>query len=426
MTDEANTAAASADAHPSQVIEHREADANAQGRGASLPEGEEPKAEDKKPLSTRDAIAKAFDENEAKAKADKGEKVEEKPAEDGKKPEADAKADPKQADKAAEKPHDGGNTAKAADKAEGDKSAPDRAAAGQGGDEARQSEGRKHAEPPARFLPEARTKWANVPNEVKAEVHRVSQEYEGELTKARESADKYEAIRQYDELSHQNGRGGVKGSLEKMVQIEQALARSPAMGLELILREVGPRKQDGSPVSLYELAHAIAKQSPQQFQQNMNSAMGQRQQPQQQQRQNPEMAALTKELQDIKSQLATSRTQPVIEQFKANRPDYHSLEPQIAEILKSGVVQKIYGTGLSPEQKLEQAYRMAGGQGPSSQSAAPAPAPANPQATPARPDPDPDGQKSIRGAPSSGQSGEPARKFKSNRAALEAAFDSVR
>lgn len=419
MTTEATPVAAGDIAQPSQVIEH--VDTYETPRPGTAPEVDQPK-DPAKPLSGRDAIAKAFDDADKQAKESVKPKAEDEPKADKAEPEKEARA---------EKSRDDSGKFSRQDKAQGadqdpatgaEKSAPEKAAAGQGGEDARQSEGRKHVEPPARFLPEARTKWANVPNEVKAEVHRVSQEYEAELTKAKESADKYEAIRQYDEMSHQNGRGGVKGSLEKMVQIEQALARSPAMGLEMILREVGPRKQDGSPVSLYELAHAIAKLTPQQFAQNMSGAMGQaRQQPQQAQ-QSPQIAALEQKISALEGRLATTSVQPVIEQFKAERPDYIDLEPQIAKILQSKVIEQIYGTGLTPAQKLEQAYRMAGGRGPASQSAPPAAAAHSQTEPPARPDTDPDGQKSIKGAPSPGQTGETRRKFKSNREALEASF----
>ena len=418
MTIEATPVAAGVDAQPSQIIDPSASDAGAAGRGVSLPEADAPKPEPK--LSTRDAIAKAFDEAaEASAKdkaaaavKDAGEKVKEA-----------EKAEPKPAPVRTE----GGKFAKAeqpeGEPAKADPSAAEKPAPGQeAADKSRQSEGRQHQEPPARFLPEARTKWANVPNEVKAEFHRVSQEYEGELTKAKQVTERYEPIRQFDEIAKQNGRE-LKDSLAKAVEIEQSIARNPVAGLDAVLREIGPRKADGSPVSLYEVAQGIARMTPQQYAQMIG---GQQAQPQARQTQqvDPELAALKSELSEVKSTLAQQRAAPIIESFAASHPDYHAIEPQIAAVLKSGVVEQIYGSGLSPAQKLEQAYRMAGGSSPSQSQ--PEPAPQHSEAPAAALPVDLDGHKSVRGAPTSGQTGESPRKFKTNRAALEAAFASVR
>lgn len=279
----------------------------------------------------------------------------------------------------------------------GKQSDAEKLAAGQEtADKSRQSEGRQHQEPPARFLPEARTKWANVPNEVKAEFHRVSEEYEGELSKAKQTSERYEPIRQFDEIAKQNGRE-LKDSLAKVVEIEQSIARNPVAGLDAVLREIGPRKADGSAVSLYEVAQSIARMTPQQYAQMVGGQQGQSQ-PRQQQA-DPEVAALKSELSEIKSSLAHQRAAPIIETFAASHTDYHALEEQIAAVLKSGVIDQIYGTGLSPAQKLEQAYRMAGGQSPSR--SAPEPALVHSAAAADRPV-DPDGAKSIRGAPTGG------------------------
>lgn len=408
MTDASDLAAQ--DAVTSQTIEPRDTDATAQGRGAELQADEPPK--DEKPLSSRDAIAKAFDEAKEKSDAEKAEKP--KDAEKAEKPKDDPKQDAK-----AEQPEKDEEKAEQAEKGE-----PDKATAAREKEAGpRQSEGRKHVDPPARFLPEATAKWANTPNEVKAEISRVHKEMDAQLNEAQEKAQKYEEIREFDEMAKRSGRSGIRESLEKMVQIEQAIMRSPAHGMELLMREIGPTRPDGTPMSFYEFARAVANMTPEQYQRNVASYATQPQQ--QPQRQNPEFESVRQELNSLKTEMAASKVMPVVEKFSNDHPDYRQLEPKIAEVLRSGVVENLYGAGLTAAQKLEQAYRMAGGQGPASQPDTPAES-AHSQPTPARPDPDPDGQKSIRGAPSSGQTGEAKRKFKTNRAALEAAFDSAR
>lgn len=276
-----------------------------------------------------------------------------------------------------------------ADKSAAEKPATERAET----DDKRSSEGRKYVEPPARFLPEARTKWANVPNEVKAEMHRVSQEYEHREQQTRSTVERYETIRQFDEQARANGRD-LKDSLNKMVQIEQALSRSPVMGLEMILREIGPRKADGSPMSLHDIATQVARLSPQQYAQNMG--MHQQQAQPRQQQADPKVAQLEQTVASLQSMMVQQQANPIIQSFAAAHPDYYALEQSIADVLKSGIIDRIHGTGLTPEQKLAQAYRIAGGQGPSSHASADsqAPIPVPPKDRPV----DPAGQKSITGA----------------------------
>lgn len=309
------------EAATSQIIEPRDADVGAQGRGADIPAEEAPK-EEAKPLSSRDAIAKAFDEAAEKSKGDEPE------SEGGKEEKPATKSDEPKPAKAEEKPAEGAEKAAEADKGEADK--PAAAREREAGE--RQSEGRKHAEPPARFLPEATQKWANTPNEVKAEIHRVNQEYEAQLSEAKEKAQRYEEIRQYDEMARQSGRDGIKESLATMVRIEQAIQRSPVMGLEMVLRESGLRKQDGSPLSLYDVAQMVARQTPQQFAQNMAHITQQAQvQPQRQSSVPPEVEEVRKELSSLKTELAAAKVAPIVEQFSNSHPTITRWRPKLPE-----------------------------------------------------------------------------------------------
>lgn len=342
-----------------------------------------------RPESVRDTLESIRKDQSAKAEGAEKAVVKDEPAPakvEGEKGKAEQakKADAEPADaKAAE-------TAKESAKAEKGEAA--KPATGRDGDEGRQSEGRKHSDPPARFLPEARTKWANVPNEVKAEVHRVAQEYEAELSQAREARERYEPIRRFDDMARANG-GDLQQTLDRVVQIESAMARNPIAALDMILRDAGPRKPDGSPMSLAEVAHFVAQQSPQQ----MQAIMAQGQPAAAQQRQpDPEVAALRQELQQVQSQMASATLTPMVQQFADAHPDYHTLEPQIAEVLKSGVVERLFGAGLSPLQRLSEAYRIAGGS-PSQSDARDHPVP-----PPASPAPLDAGAKSVRGAPNGG------------------------
>lgn len=325
--------------------------------------------------------------DDAKAKAEEA-----KAADKGKEPDKAEKPEAK-AEKARDETGKFARAEKNEDQPEkADKGAPEKAAAERSAPEDnRQSEGRKYAEPPARFLPEARTKWANVPNEVKAEFHRVSQEMESEIAQSKETRDRYEPIRQFDEIARSNGRE-LKDSLAKVVQIEQQLARNPISGLDAILREIGPRKPDGSPVTLMEVAQHIV-QNPQAYQ----ASQMQPRQPEPQD--NGQVKALMDEVSSLKTQMVwNSHIQPMLTAFESQHSDFSERWPQMQTVLASGVIEQIYGSGLSPEQKLAEAYRMAGGL-PSSRSE---PEPVSDHSA-AKPAPsDQAGTKSIRGAPDSG------------------------
>ena len=393
MTDVNTNVVANDSPHTSQIIEERLTHETPRPTN-QMPEVEAPK-EEPKSLSTREAIEKAFDE-QTKAVDDKA-----KAAADTAKEEA--KADVKTEAKVDKARAEDGKFAKAELEAKADKGAPEVAASERAAPEERQSEGRKYSEPPARFLPEAREKWANVPANIKAEFHRVSQEMEAETTKYRQSHEAYEAIRQYDEMAKSSGTD-LKTALQSYTGIENMLRNDPVRGVAEVLKNIGLTPQQYA-------QHVM--QNPQAHQFTQAPA------PQQaQQQQNPDIEALRGEINNLKAQQVI----PVIDRFIEAHQDYHALENQIASILESGVIEKMYGTGLSVDQKLAEAYRMAGGRAPS-QFVQPeaSPAPVQSQTRPV----DLDGQKSVRGAPNAGQTGEAKPRFKSNREAMEYAVSQV-
>lgn len=254
---------------------------------------------------------------------------------------------------------------------------------------------RKYAEPPAKFLPEARVKWANVPNEIKAEFHRVEQEREAEVQRYRADAEEYETLREYRELAKRSGTD-LKRALDSYVGMENELRRDPIAGLENIVRNLGLRKQDGSPVTLYDVADRIIQQGPEAFQRSVQPP--QYQPPSAPQPQSdPRVEALEQEIRALRAETSVL---PVIRQFEEAHPDFEQIAPQVQVILDSGVIDRLYGNGLSIEQKLGEAYRMAGGKAPSSVDTRAADAPhSEVEARPVNPDA---GRKSIRGAPANG------------------------
>lgn len=356
-------------AEPLSTVIDTEPSPSASGGGAVT----EPSAP-AEPASLRSDLETVFKEDATKEKPEEPVKAEaEKPV--AEKPEAEpAKAEeattPEEAKPEVEKP-----------------AAPAKAE----GDAEEKSDGTKYQEPPKNFLPDSREHWRNTPRSVRRDIDTLVQTHEAEKARLTEAAQRYDRLRDFDQLAQSNGRD-LRESLERVNQLENLMQRSPLAGLNAILMEIGPRKADGQPVSLYEVAQHIIEQGPQGYQQLMAQAS---QQPQQQQQANPEVETLKSELQAIKEQ---QLNQSVIEPFKAKHPRFDELKQDIAFFLQSGKIPQT----LSHVERLAAAYDMAERINPSSR-ATQTPT-ANDDMGPGsdrRADPDFSGSKSIKSSPGS-------------------------
>ncbi|MEZ2132697.1 MULTISPECIES: hypothetical protein [unclassified Sinorhizobium] len=98
-----------------------------------------------------------------------------------------------------------------------------------------QSEGRAtRYEAPSRFNDQGKGEWEGTPESVKAEVHRALKENEDGIKKYKEASERYERIREYDELARKNGREGIHESLKQIQEIENTFARNPIEGLKKV------------------------------------------------------------------------------------------------------------------------------------------------------------------------------------------------
>jgi hypothetical protein len=349
-----------------------------------------------KPISSREAIEKAAAEIGLK---------DEKVLEDDTKP---AKAEPKPEPKAKEEPETA--EAKAArERGEDGKFKPKEPTEQSDGvertaletEKPKPSEG-KGVEAPARFLPRAKEVWQNTPNPVKEEVHRALQEAEQEVTQAREAVENWKQLEAFDREAKAHGTT-VPQYIQNVRAIEQLLRTNPIEGLERVARTAG--------YSLEQIARHILQQPADQQTQRRDQGMQQLQQQNQQ---------LTQTLQTVQKELEAMRLERVadkhIEPFVREHPRYHELEADIAFFLTSGKIP----SSLSERQRLETAYDMAERINPTSSQQF------NPQT--AAPEPEakrvnPAGEKSIKGAPGSGN--ETGRKTKgklSTRESIEAAM----
>ena len=317
----------------------------------------EPKAEEPaKPISAREALAKAAEKvNAADKPADKAAPVKS----EGATRDETGKFAPRAGDAA--KPADATQTAHAADPS---KVAPTTATPA--------------GDAPARFSPDAKAAWVTAPEPVKAEVTRAIKEMEAGIEKHRASAEAFEPVRKYADMARQGGTTLDK-ALEAYVGMENMLRQDPIKGLNAVCENMG--------LSLRDVAAHVLGQTPDQTASQSDATVRELK---------AEIAALKQQVGGVTQTFAQQRENATIEQITAfaSKPEharFDELADDIAFFLQSGKTQD-----------LSEAYALAERLNP-----APASAPA-PQ-TAAIPAPAPDltaqtrkGSLSITGAPSPG------------------------
>lgn len=351
-------------------------------------------APEEKAGSTRDAIAKAFDEVAGKEEPAEDEpKAEEKPTK-AEKPEPKEPVKAEEKASKAEEPKD--------QPEKGEKSAApekDDATGQDGAEKSRQSEGRNHHEPPARFLPKAKEVWANTPNPVKAEVARMAQEFEQEVSQYRESHENWQKLAKYDEMAKQHNVT-VADAMERYTAVDALLHSNPVEGIRQVLATVGITPQQ---YAEYVMKNPHASQPPPQ------------------RAPDPAVQRTSSEVEALKQEIAAMRREQaarsIIDPFRATHPRYDELQDDIALFLSSEKIPQ----SLSPSERLEAAYDMAERINPRSMPAAPEPSYASPASDP-EPVVDPRGQKSIKGAPSAGFKPSETGSVKSRRDAVKTAM----
>ena len=248
-------------------------------------------------------------------------------------------------------------------------------------------------EPPARLSAEAKAQWAALPPAVKADVHRTIREMQGGIEKYRTEATRWQTdVAPYETLAQQYGMD-IKGVLADYEGMARMMATNPVQVFDTLAKRHGFTLQDVAANVLGQDLDDYAKQTSQ------------------------EIARLQQENMQLKRQTQTytqrqqQEVQSFITDFAVKNPRYGELEPQIAGILRSGLV-----TASEPRMRLQEAYEIADRLKPAPRTA---PAPQNPAIA----DQTRKGQLSITGAPGSGSNPANRKTPASAREALDRAFD---
>lgn len=318
--------------------------------------------------TNQEAVKRAIEASKAKAE----EKVKAKEAEGAK-----TKAE----DEKPAQPRDKGKFSKGSEGAKPE-DAQRAAPAATGGDQP--SEGRKpHHDAPARFLEHSKRDWANVPESVQEDIHRVISENEKGIQKYKTSHERYETFREFDETAKKNGRD-LRESIGKLVEFERVLAQNPLAAINFALREAGPRGPDGRPITVDDIVAHVHGQS---NDERLQAA----------QRENQQLRGMIERMKgDQRAAEAAQRIPDEVAAFARENPRLNELGEQIATLIETGLA-----ADLPTAYKLAEMFVPASNAGTSSQPLKPAESvPAQTQA----PALNPAGSKSVSGAPAGGVS----------------------
>jgi len=223
------------------------------------------------------------------------------------------------------------------------------------------SEGRKIIEAPARFLPRAKELWANVPHPVREEFDRVMRESETEIAQYKEAKQFRDDVKEFEGLAQRHGVP-FKQVLTNYVDIERKFSEDPAQGFRQLMQNMNMhptqaigailRSVNATPQQLAQMLTnnpeaftALAPNMPRQTQ----TVHPQQRAP------DPEISALKEQVQALHAERVAN---DIIRPFAQEYPEYHEHEEAIAKVLKSGIIDQIHGSSLSPRDKLEAALFM--------------------------------------------------------------------
>lgn len=233
-------------------------------------------------------------------------------------------------------------------------------------------------EPPQRFSEQAKSEWAGAPESVRGAVHQMQREFSGAYQKYREAAEVIEPIRPFYEMARQHGTT-LEKALTNYVGMEQKLRTDLVGGLDVIVRNLGLKAQDGTPITLQDVAHHVLTMTPEQHRmtvqgnqtQAIDMRMGQLHQT---------VESLAQTVGKMQYQQQFTHTRSAVDVFADNHPRFDELSDLIKMELDHGY-------------SLEDAYRRA-------ELLRPATHAAQTRNTPAQTRP----SKSISGAPDTGLS----------------------
>jgi len=124
-------------------------------------------------------------------------------------------------------------------------------------------EGTPFREPPQRMTERAKAEWAATPEGVRADVHRMHQEFNNAYQRYRPDIEVFNTIRPFHEMATQHGTT-LERALSNYTQMEHKLRQDPFAGFDIITHNLNLRTPDGQKITFADVCWAYLNQSPEQ------------------------------------------------------------------------------------------------------------------------------------------------------------------
>jgi hypothetical protein len=191
-----------------------------------------------------------------------------------------------------------------------------------------------YAEPPVRISERARRDWADVPESVRGDIHRLQGEFAKAYQYYKADHEAFKPLKQYHEMATRHGTT-LDRALGNYISMENKLRQDVVGGLDVIVNNLQMYRQDGSQVNLRDVAYHILSQSPEQLQQlqsrNVQQAAGQ------------QIGALHQKIEGLENTVKQMHTQAkftytrsAVDQFAASHPRFDELGDIIEQELQRG------------------------------------------------------------------------------------------
>jgi hypothetical protein len=196
-------------------------------------------------------------------------------------------------------------------------------------------DGAPYRNPPSRRMsPAAARDWGAVPETVRADVHRMHNEFANAYHRMHGDHQEMNRIRHFQQMAKQHGTS-LDRALNNYVSMEQKLRSDPIGGLDVIINNLNLRTPDGQRLGFRDIAWHVLNQTPDQHQslqlQNSQSAiahqMGQLHQQQ---------AAIAQSLQQLHYERKFNHTRGQVDRFAETHPRLDELGKAIERELRFG------------------------------------------------------------------------------------------
>jgi len=195
-------------------------------------------------------------------------------------------------------------------------------------------EGTPYRDPPPRFSEAGKIDWAGASENVRADVHRMHQDFNNAYKTLKADRDAFEPVRRFHQMAQEHGTT-LDRALTNYVSMEQKLRTDVIGGLDIIVNNLNLRTPDGQRLGLRDIAYHVLNQSPEQHklvqQSNAQTAAAH-----QIGALHSEIAGLKNHLQAMHTQQQFTYTRSAVDQFADTHPRFDELGDLIEAELKTG------------------------------------------------------------------------------------------